>query len=109
MSRDVRDIIDYALEPNSNARVIIRPQGDDNHVVKLLISLLEDARNGGITTIAAITVSPGGMVQTPAQGHQVREVARGVEALRIRLSETYDRAVQDAMVNPQAPLRPLVS
>lgn len=105
MSHDSR----FQLDGDQPGRVIIRPQGDDNHVVKLLISLLEDARRGGITSIACVTVSPGGMVQTPAQGHQVREVARGLGALQTRMSETYDRAVRDAMMNPQAPLRPMVT
>jgi hypothetical protein len=103
-----RDVIDFALEANSDARVLIRPQTDDNPVIKLLISLLEDARRGGITTICAITVSPGGIVQTPAQGHQVREVARGLDAATKRMEESYHRAVSEARVNPQAPLRPMV-
>lgn len=99
---------DFALDPISNARVIIKPQTDDAPVIKLLLALLEDARRGGITTIAAITVSPAGFVQTPAQGHQVREIARGVNELQSRISESYDRAVKDALRNPQAPLRPMV-
>lgn len=102
------DLIDFALEPNTNARTIIRPQSDDAPVVKLILAMLEDARRGGITTIAAITVNGGGFVQTPAQGHQVREVARGADELKRRISNTYDRAVREAIRNPQAPMRPMV-
>ncbi len=103
-----RDIIDFSLEPNSNGRTLIRPQTDDDPVIKLILSVLEDARRGGVTSVAMITVSPGGLVQTPAQGHQVREVARGADELKNRISRSYDRAVRDAMRNPQAPLRPMV-
>ena len=97
----------FDLEPDVSAKVLILPQTDDAPVITLLLSMLEDARRGGITTLAAITVTPAGLVQTPAQGYQVREVARGIEALRQRISDTYDRAVADAMMNPQAPLRPM--
>lgn len=94
------------LDTEQAPRALILPQTDDAPVIKLILAMLEDARRGGITTIAAITVSPAGLVQTPAQGHHVREIARGVEALGRRISETHDRAVRDAMMNPQAPLRP---
>lgn len=80
----------------------------DESVIKLLQSVLEDARKpGGPTSVAIITVSGDGTVQTPARGHQVREIARGVEELRNRINETHARAVNEALANPQAPLRPM--
>ena len=90
--------------------VIIPPwrKPPDQSVIELLESVLEDARKpGGPTSIAIITVSGDGTVQTPARGHQVREIARGVEELRNRIASTHDRAVKEAMMNPQAPLRPM--
>ena len=81
----------------------------DQSVIKLLESILEDARKpGGPTSIAIITVSGDGTVQTPARGHQLREIARGVAELQKRMNESYGRAVKEAMINPEAPLRPMV-
>lgn len=91
-------------------KVIIPPwrTPPDQSVIQLLQNILEDARKpGGPTSVAVITVSGDGTVQTPARGHQVREIARGVEELRKRINDTHARAVKEALANPQAPLRPM--
>lgn len=79
-------------------RVLYLPQTDDNPLIRMLTKMLEDARRGAITTVACITVAPNGIIQTPAEGHQVREVGMGIEVMRQRLAETYDRAMREAEI-----------
>ena len=63
---------------------------DDHPVIRLLNAVLEDARAGGVTSIAMITVDGSGLrVQTPAQFYQVRELLYGVEELRKKLIMDY--------------------
>jgi hypothetical protein len=89
--------------------VIIKPwtAPPDESVIRLLESILEDARKvGGPVTALVVTVSGAGLVQTAARGHQIRELIRGVDQARSRLSADYDRAITEALANPQMPLRP---
>ena len=67
----------------------------DAAVIKLLETVLDDARRGGTTSIAIITVNCNGFVQTPCQGGQIREIAVGVEKLRKDIADSYGRAVQE--------------
>lgn len=92
-----------------NEGAIIKPwtARPDESVIRLLESILEDARKvGGPTTIAVITVSGSGFVQTAARGHQIRELIRGTEALRSRIETDHAQAIKEALANPQMPLRP---
>lgn len=68
------------------------PAGDA--VIKLLEQVLEDARRGGTTSIAIITVNCWGYVQTPCQGGQIREIAEGVEKLRHDIEVCYAQAIK---------------
>ena len=63
-------------------------------VIRLLHQVLEDARRGGTTSVALITVNCDGLVQTPCQGGQIREIARGVEKLRHDIGESYAQALK---------------
>ena len=76
--------------------VILRPKQfpADQEVIRLLEQVLADARQGGTTSIALITVNCNGQIQTPVQGGQIREIARGVEKLRHDIAESYAQAVQ---------------
>lgn len=63
-------------------------------VIRLLEQVLADARQGGTTSIAIIAINCDGLIQTPCQGGQIREIAQGVEKLRHDIQESYARAVQ---------------
>jgi len=63
-------------------------------VIRLLEQILANAREGGVTSIAVIAVNPAGWVQTPVQGGQIREIARGTEILRDQIEQAYAQAVQ---------------
>jgi phosphatidylserine/phosphatidylglycerophosphate/cardiolipin synthase-like enzyme len=66
----------------------------DEAVIRILEAVLEDARRGGVTSIAMITVNSWGLVQTPCQGGQIREIAQGVEKLRGDIDKSYAQAVE---------------
>jgi hypothetical protein len=66
----------------------------DHAVIRLLEQVLEDARRGGTTSVALITVNSSGFVQTPCQGGQIREIAMGVEKLRHDIADSYAQAVK---------------
>lgn len=66
----------------------------DHAVIKLLEQVLEDARRGGTTSVALITVNSSGFVQTPCQGGQIREIAHGLEKLRADIAMSYAQAVK---------------
>lgn len=63
-------------------------------VIKLLEQVLVDAKQGGTTSVALVTVNAYGQIQTPCQGGQIREIARGVEKLRHDIEQSYAQAVQ---------------
>ena len=65
----------------------------DHAVIKLLEQVLDDARRGGTTSVAVITVNCNGFIQTPCQGGQIREIAEGVEKLRRDIADSYAQAV----------------
>ena len=66
----------------------------DYAVIRLLEQVLEDAKRGGTTSVALITVNCNGTIQTPCQGGQIREIAQGVEKLRQDIAESYAQAVE---------------
>ena len=66
----------------------------DEAVIRLLESVLEDARRGGVTSIAMITINSWGFIQTPCQGGQIREIAQGVDKLRGDIDKSYAQAVE---------------
>jgi hypothetical protein len=62
-------------------------------VILLLRQVLADAERGGTTSVALITVNCDGVIQTPVQGGQIREIAKGVERLRHDIEVSYTQAV----------------
>jgi hypothetical protein len=65
----------------------------DYAVIRLLEQVLDDARRGGTTTIAMVIVNCNGIVQTPCQGGQIREIALGLEKLQKDIHDSYSQAV----------------
>lgn len=84
----------YDKDRSDGALLIPLIHKADHAVIKLLEQVLEDARRGGTTSVALITVNSSGFVQTPCQGGQIREIARGVEKLRKDIADSYAQAVQ---------------
>jgi enoyl-CoA hydratase/carnithine racemase len=75
--------------------ILVPPVYKANHaVIRLLEQVLDDARRGGTTSVALITVNSSGFVQTPCQGGQIREIAAGVEKLMQDIADSYAQAVQ---------------
>jgi hypothetical protein len=86
---------EYGSSSQEHDGAIIVPlkHGANDAVIKLLEQVLEDARRGGTTSVALITVNCWGHIQTPCQGGQIVEIARGVEKLRHDIETCYAQAV----------------
>ena len=86
----------YHSSSQEHDGAILRPlfHKADYAVIRLLEQVLEDARRGGTTSVALITVNCNGFIQTPCQGGQIREIAKGIEKLRGDIEHSYAQAVQ---------------
>ena len=78
-------------EAGAATGVIIKPQTlrADHACIRLLETVIEDARRGGVSSVVLVTVSPDGTVQCPGEGGQLREILAGLDTLRGRLSRDY--------------------
>lgn len=78
-------------EAGKSTGVIIKPQTltADHACIRLLETVIEDARRGGVSSIVMVTVSPNGTVQCPGEGGQLREMLAGLDVIRGRLSRDY--------------------
>ncbi len=85
----------------------IRPVFADHPVVKLLETVLDDAKRGRVTSIAMICVSPEGIIQHPAQGQQIRDLCRGVDSFMKCLAIEHDKATRELGKYTQGEKKPL--
>ena len=86
---------DGLKDSDSTTGAIIVPikHPKDYAVIRLLEQVLDDARRGGTTSIAIVTVNCNGFVQTPCQGGQIREIAAGLEKLQKDIENSYKQSL----------------